>query len=219
MTEFYYDQKKLRNWAIISIVLLLIALWFPATKLYELIWVTVVKLVVLVSALAAFYVFMNPQKLAQIDEEGIVIDHNAKLKWADVEKVERVKSRCCCGNDFLRFKLKKGAKYPLTLMQKMSEGYKFGAFSVPLYAMTKEDAQRIEEEINKYLKAKPAVQKTAEKKPAEKKTAEKKPVAKKAAKPAAKKTTTKKTATKKTAVTKKSASKKKVIPFKKAAAE
>ena len=209
MTEFYYDQKKLRNWAIISIILLLIALWFPATKLYELIWVTVVKLVVLVSALAAFYVFMNPQKLAQIDEEGIVIDHNAKLKWADVEKVERVKSRCCCGNDFLRFKLKKGAKYPLTLMQKMSEGYKFGAFSVPLYAMTKEDALRIEEEINKHVKGKTAVQKTAEKKP----------VAKKTAKPAAKKTTTKKTATKKTTVKKKATVKKKVIPFKTEAAE
>lgn len=206
MTEFYYDRKKLRNWAVINIVLLLIALFFPTTKLYELIWVTVVKIVVLISTLAAFYVFMNPQKLAQIDKEGIVIDHNAKLKWVDVEKVERVKSRCCCGNDFLRFKLKKGAQYPLTLMQKMSEGYKFGAFSIPLYAMTKEDGFKIEEEIKKHLsepKEKSEVKqaaptkttKPAVKKAPVKKTAPKKAVAKK--KPATKKAVTKKTEVKK----------------------
>lgn len=190
MTEFYYDRKKLRNWAIVSIILLLIALWFPAVKLYELIWVTAVKIVVLISALAAFYVFMNPQKLAQIDKEGIVIDHNAKLKWDDVEKVERIKSRCSCGSDFLRFKLKKGVTYPLTLMQKMSESSKFGAFSIPLYAMTKEDALKIEEEIKKHL--------SEPKEKAEVKQA----APKKVTKPAVKKTPVKKTATKK-AVTKK----------------
>ncbi len=198
MTEFYYDHKKLRNWAVVSLILLLIALWFPVHTIYELIWATTVKIIVLISALVAFYVFMNPQRLAKIDDEGIEIDHNAKLKWDDVLKVERVKSRCSCGSDFLRFHLKKGVKYPLTFMQKMSEGYKFGAFSIPLYAMTKEDAESIEKEITKHLKA--------PKTKAEEKTAS----VKKTVKPAPKKTPVKKTATKKAVVKKKPVTKKAV---------
>lgn len=188
MTEFYYNRKKLRNWAIFSILLLVVALWFPASSLAEIVWLTIVKIIVLISAMAAFYVFMNPQRLAKIDDEGIEIDHNAKLKWKDVEAVERIGGCCgcfCCGRNFLRFKLKKGVKYPLTFMQKMSATSKYGAFSIPLYAMTKEDGQRIEKEIAKHLdgpKAKAEV---------------KKPLTKKVEKTAAKKVTTKKVAPKK----------------------
>ncbi len=190
MTEFYYNRKKLRNWAIFSILLLVFALWFPASNLAEIVWLTIVKIIVLISAMAAFYVFMNPQRLAKIDDEGIEIDHNAKLKWKDVEALERVGGCCkccCCGRSFLRFKLKKGVKYPLTFMQKMSAASKYGAFSIPLYAMTIEDGEAIEKEIAKHLSAPKAKAETKKKAP------------KKVVKPAAKKAATKKVAPKKKA--------------------
>jgi len=154
MSEFYYNLKQLRNWAWVSLFLLFISLGFTATTLPEICFVTIIKLIALASALAAFYVYLEPQKLAQIDDEGIIIDHNVKLKWKDVEKVERVgKCRLCfCGREFLRFKLNKGVKYPLTFMQRLSAISKYGAFSIPLYAMTNEDAVLIEKEIDNHLK-------------------------------------------------------------------
>ena len=194
MTEFYYNRKKLKNWAIVSLIILLIALGFTATTLHELLLVSIIKIVALVSALAAFYVYLQPQKLAQIDKEGIIIDHNAKLKWEDIEAVERLGCRCCCcaGRKFLRFKLKKGVVYPLTWMQKISATSKYGAFSIPLYAMTKEDGEAIEKEIDKYLNPQ-----------SEPKAKAKKKTAKKLSKPASKKTTAKKSGTKKATATKK----------------
>jgi len=152
MKEFYYNRKKLRNWAIASLFILLIALGFVATTLPEIALITAIKLVALASALVAFYVYMKPQKLAQIDNEGIIIDHNAKLKWKDIEALEKFEGRGLCGRSFIRFKLKSGKKYPLTFTQKLASGSKYGAFSIPLYAMTKDDAAAIEKEIKKHLK-------------------------------------------------------------------
>ncbi len=168
MKEFYYNRKKLRYWAVFNLILLLIALALPAITLEQLIVATVAKLLALASALAAFYVYMEPQKLAQIDEDGIIIDHNTKLYWKDVEKIEDIHIKgCCCGRDIIRFKLKNDKKYPLTFMQKLSKNCRYGAFSIPLYAMTKEDAAKIEKEIKKHLplseKVKEAVKKVIKK--------------------------------------------------------
>ena len=200
MTEFYYNHKKLRNWAFVSLCLLLIALGFTATTLTEIWLVTIIKIVALISCLVAFYVYLEPQRLAKIDDEGIIIDHNAKLKWTDIEKVERFGKCCCCccGRKFLRFKLKKGVKYPLTLAQKISSTSKYGAFSIPLYAMTEEDGKAIETEIEKHLTAKP-VKKTVKSK---EKTSTKKEMVKK---------TIKKSDAKKTNSKKKSTPKKKMV--------
>ena len=151
MKEFYYNKKLLRKWAIISLLMLLAVLCVSAKCLELLIWVSIVKFLALSFCLSMFYVYMNPQRLAKIDDEGITIDHNEKLKWSDIEKKERLKSSCFCGREFIRFKLKKNAKYKLRFAQKMSAGSIYGAFSIPLYAMTKEDAALIEKEIDKHL--------------------------------------------------------------------
>ena len=151
MKEFYYNRKMLLKWAVFSLILLIVALCLPASCLEALFLMSIVKLLALCFCLGLFYVYMNPQKLAQIDDEGIIIDHNAKLKWKDIEKVERFNKKGFCGRDFIRFKLKKNAKYPLRPMQKLSATTKYGAFSVPLYAMTKKDAAAIEKEIEKHL--------------------------------------------------------------------
>ena len=50
------------------------------------------------------------------------------------------------------FKLKENVTYPLSFMQKLCTNSPYGAFSIPLYAMTKEDKERIEQEIEKYVK-------------------------------------------------------------------
>ena len=170
MKEFYYNLKKLRYWAIFSLILLVGALFLPAENLAQLALATTAKIFALISALAAFYVYMVPQKLAQIDESGIIIDHNAKLKWEDVDKLESIHIKGICGGrDILRFKLKKGKKYPLTMMQKLSKNCQYGAFSIPLYAMTKKDAAQIEKEIKKHLsvpaKIRGAVKKVFKKQP------------------------------------------------------
>ena len=195
MTTFYYNIKKLRRWAICSLIILLLALGFTATTLPEICLITGIKIVALISCLAAFYVYLKPQKLAQIDDEGIIIDHNAKLKWKDIESVEHFgKCHCCfCGRKFLRFKLKKGVQYPLTWMQRISSTSKYGAFSIPLYAMTKEDGQAIEKEIEKHLKE-PKVMVSSKKATAKKGA---KPTTKKKVEPKKKITLTKKAVAKK----------------------
>jgi len=151
MKEFYYNRKKLRNWTILSLILLLGVLCLSANTFVVSVWLYVVKIFALLFYLGMFYVYINPQRLAKIDDEGIIIDSNEKLKWADIEKAERFKKKFFCGRDFIRFKLKKNAKYHLRFMQKLSATIKYGAFSVPLYAMTKKDAAAIEKEIYKHL--------------------------------------------------------------------
>lgn len=157
MVKFYYNRKKLRNWAIFNLFMLLIVLPMSAGCLSWLFFISIVKVIVLLSALAAFYVYMCPQVLAEIDKKGIKIDHNALLKWEDIKKAQKIKVRgCCLGRDIIRFELKEKAIYPLTFMQKISKSSVYGAFSIPLYAMTKEDAESIEKEIDNHLQKNPA---------------------------------------------------------------
>lgn len=151
MKEFYYSRRKLRHWFLISLLILLISLSFSAVS-SELVFLnSVVKLIALCFFCGMLYVYVWPQRLAKIDDEGIIIDRNAKLKWSDIAKVEHFNAKCCCGRSFIRFKLKKNAQYRLRLMQKISATSKYGAFSIPLYAMTKQDATAIEKEITKHM--------------------------------------------------------------------
>lgn len=160
MKEFYYNRKMLLRWAVFSLILLLAVVNLSAPSFLMLVWVTTVKIVTLCFCLSMFYVYMNPKRLAKIDDEGIIIDSNEKLKWADIDKAERFKKKCFCGRDFIRFKLKKNAKYHLRFMQKLSATSKYGAFSVPLYAMTKADAALIEKEIYKHLTVRSKIKST-----------------------------------------------------------
>lgn len=151
MKEFYYNRKMLLRWSVFSLILLAVAFYLPVPCFELSFYVLFVKLLALCFCLGLFYVYMCPQRLAKIDDEGIIIDHNEKLKWADIEKVERFHKKGLCGRDFIRFKLKKNAKYSLRLAQKLSATSPYGAFSIPLYAMTKKDAAAIEKEIEKHL--------------------------------------------------------------------
>ncbi len=150
MKVFYYNQRKLRNWAIASLFIFLISLGFTATTRPEIILVSVIKLIALLSTLLAFYVYLRPQELARIDSKGIKIDHGAMLRWSDIQAIEKRKIGFW-GRKILKLKIKAEKKYPLTFMQKISSFSKYGAFSIPLYAMTKEDALAVEEEIGAHF--------------------------------------------------------------------
>ena len=151
MKEFYYNRRKLRNWLLISILMLIAVFGVSPAVCGNVIFGHIVRVMVFCFFWSMLYVYLWPQKLAQIDDEGIIIDKNAKLKWSDIEKKERIQSKGFCGRSFIRFKLKKKAKYRLRLMQKISATSKYGAFSIPLYAMTKQDAKAIEKEIDKHF--------------------------------------------------------------------
>lgn len=149
MTEFYYDRKKLCVWAVFSLIVLWFALHFFATTFIETVLVDFIKIVCILAAFSAWYVYLKPQRLAKITSEGIAIDKNELLKWKDVDYAEKLSSGSF-GRSFIKFNLKDSAKYDLRLMQKFSKTSCYGAFSVPLYAMKKDDALKIEKEINKY---------------------------------------------------------------------
>jgi len=160
MKEFYYNRKLLRNWAFVSLIMLLLAFSFKSPSFDLLFFEGFVKMLALCFCLSMFYVYIRPQRLAKIDDEGIVIDKNVKLKWSDIEKAERFHRVGVLGRDFIRFKLKKSAKYRLRNMQKLSAMSKYGAFSIPLYAMTKDDAALIEKEIYKHLTVRSKIKNT-----------------------------------------------------------
>lgn len=151
MKEFYYNKKMLLRWAICSFILFGVSFLVSSNMTAFAALVCIVRLLALSFCLGMVYVCVKPHRLARIDEEGITIDSNVKLKWSDIEKVEHLKCKCFCRRDFMRFKLKKSAKYQLRIMQKISAMSKYGAFSIPLYAMTSNDAIAIEQEIMKHL--------------------------------------------------------------------
>lgn len=152
MKEFYYHRALLRHWAFFSFLLFIAAMCLPVHNFVQEVMALTARVVTFVSLVGAAYVYLFPQRLALIEDDGITIDHNAKLKFKDVAKLEKVRVKgICCGRDILRFKLKKGSKYPLTFVQKLSKNSPYGAFSIPLYAMQKDAAAKIEAEIRQHL--------------------------------------------------------------------
>ena len=70
-------------------------------------------------------------KMAIIDDEGIKIDHNNKLRWKDVKDAEIVDVRCCfMKKKVLSLNPKKNIKYEYSFLQKNNC---FPPFSIPLY--------------------------------------------------------------------------------------
>lgn len=154
MSNFYYDSQKLQKLVFLN-ALLLVAVIFIGNNCYEHMWfISVIAVLCLISFSASLYVVIFPQRLAQIDDEGIKIDHNAKLKWEDIDKAECKKVKGFLHREIIFLQVKEGVKYRRSLMQYFSKHSPYGEFSIPLYAMTKEDGNRIKDEMNKYIKIK-----------------------------------------------------------------
>ena len=152
MNTFYYNIKKLYFLTAFN-VLLLFAVVFLGQYIPHSLWLcSIVTVLCLISLSASAFVTIFPQRLASINKEGIIIDHNEMLMWKDIETAEKIKPSRFSTREIIIFKLKDNVSYSLSFMQKICEKSPYGAFSIPLYAMTKEDKEKIEQEIKKYIK-------------------------------------------------------------------
>lgn len=144
---FYYDRRKLRllflaNLAGLALVIVfghaLFAPFLPAGLF--------AVLLCFCSLLAAAYVYFFPQKLAIVTDEDIRLDRCHPLKWKNIAAAEETAI-----GPFRRriIILKPTADFGcrLTFMQHVCRHLRFTAFSVPLYAMTDRDGQKIKEII------------------------------------------------------------------------
>lgn len=126
----------------------LITSWFVALLL------TVVMFLTLAAFASVVFVLIFPQTLAVITREGIKIDHNSLLKWQDVALAEEKYTSPLTRRAIIALHLKPAAEnsYRLTFMQRLCRHNVFTPFSIPLYAMDAEDAEKIRGLIKKRVK-------------------------------------------------------------------
>ena len=88
-----------------------------------------------------------------LDENGIKIDHGSPLPWKDIKNAEYKTAKCCFQKlPVIILNPKKNIKYHYNFMQKRCAKMDFTAFSIPLYAMTPEDGEKIAALIGKKVK-------------------------------------------------------------------
>ena len=150
--DFYYSRKKLLGLFVFSVLVLFGAVY--STYFFKMsIGLAIVILsfpTMFVSATS--YVLFWPQRLAHLDKRAIQIDQSVPLLWSDVVAARKTVSSCLCGRKIIVFDLKPRVFYPLTTMQDLCKKTRFTAFSIPLYAMTAKDQQKICKEIAKHCK-------------------------------------------------------------------
>lgn len=105
------------------------------------------------------FVMIFPQKLAVVSAKQIKIDHNAALLWSDVELAEEKFTSNISKRTIIALHLKDGVTYPLTFMQKLCRNNVFTPFSLPLYAMKKDDADKLRKLVKKYAPYKNSIKK------------------------------------------------------------
>ncbi|MBQ2885130.1 MAG: hypothetical protein IJE43_15450 [Alphaproteobacteria bacterium] len=111
----------------------------------------------LLALISSLYVLLFPQKLAVVTNKSIKIDHNEPLLWQDVEVAEELRTNSYSPRSIIRLIVRKDAKYNLTFMQKLCKNNLYTPFSIPLYAMTKEDVEKIRELVKKHTKYKSTI--------------------------------------------------------------
>lgn len=187
---FYYSRRKMGFYLLFNLGLLALAILFTWAifPYYQPIYYFAL-ITCSLSILGSLFVFLVRLPLAVIDEEGIKIDHDQPLKWSQVKEVEHVEIHYLgARRAILKITPKKLSNYRRNLMQVITMHSEFGAFSVPLYAMSDNKAKQIEKLIFSYVK--PEKKEAAKSEPvSEKKPQPKKKVPAKKVAPAAKKAT------------------------------
>lgn len=152
MSTFYYDNQKLQKLVFLNAVLLSLVILIGNHCPEHMGYISIIAVLCLISFSASLYVVVFPQRLALIDEEGIKIDHNAKLKWEEIAKAEYKKVKGCMKREIIVLSVKDGVKYRRSIMQHLSKHSPYGEFSIPLYAMTEDDKKAIKQELSKHIK-------------------------------------------------------------------
>lgn len=159
---FYYERRQIIAltllYAIITYFVWLITKCLMFCGLISnlvMVWLLIITMTICLLALASVvFVLIFPQKLAVITYEGIKIDHNALLKWNDIEMAEEKYSSYMTCRPMIALHVKAEArdKYKLTFMQHLCKHNVFTPFSIPLYAMKPEDATEIKNIIKRHCK-------------------------------------------------------------------
>ena len=97
----------------------------------------------LLALAGSLFVAIHPLRLALVTDNEITIDHNVALKWKDIEVAKEFKASYIYTQQAIALHVRKGVTHKLTFMQKICKNNVFTPFSIPLYAMTPKDAQKI----------------------------------------------------------------------------
>lgn len=150
---FYYSRSKIGKLLLFYLFLLVGTIVAGLLCYPQCFAVTVAAVFVCVCAVTATaFVFFIPQNLAVIDNRMIKIDHGYPLQWKNIVAAEEICTNSVCRRKIIVFRVKENFSCPLTFMQKMCKKSCFTPFSIPLYAMTESEQQRIREEIAAHTK-------------------------------------------------------------------
>lgn len=153
---FQYDKSKLKKLVLFNFILVILSLKLCYCQSIGLINMPISITIILILSVFAFlgslFVTIHPLRLALVTDETITIDHNAPLKWKDVKIAREFKVRYIYEQQAISLILKEGLNYPLTFMQKLCKKNHFTPFSIPLYAMTPKDQDKIRKIIKQKVK-------------------------------------------------------------------
>ena len=142
---FYYNRVKLGLYLLFNLLLFLLAVLFTLTIFpeYTVVYCFAVGSCV-ISVTCALFVFLVPQKLAIITPLGIKIDRAQPVSWDSIVAAKKVNLDRLFAKEILKLYAKPIPKYKYNFMQKLTAKSEFGAFSIPLYAMSAKEANAIE---------------------------------------------------------------------------
>ena len=144
--KFYYSFKKNYVWLILNLLMLILliscGIKHPACWYW---WQLQVLITLFIVTLLMWgYKYMFKHQVAEISEQGIKIDHNHLLKWNDIIAAEYREVDCCFKKlPVISLRVPKHMRYKYNPLQKRCEKIGFGAFSLPLYDMEKEDIHKL----------------------------------------------------------------------------
>lgn len=157
---FYYERRQI---IILTLIYAVIAIlvwkltdiiqYSPLVSHPAFVTLMIIVMILSLSALGSVvYVLNFPQTLAVLTKEGIKIDHNELLKWGDIACVEERETSSAFHRSILALITKPNCKYCLTFMQRLCRYNVFTPFSIPLYAMSPNDAEKIKQLIKQHVK-------------------------------------------------------------------
>ena len=150
--KFYYSFKKNYVWLILNLLMLILliscGIKHPACWYW---WQLQVLITLFIVTLLMWgYKYMFKHQVAEISEQGIKIDHNHLLKWNDIIAAEYREVDCCLKKlPVISLRVPKHMRYKYNPLQKHCEKIGFGAFSLPLYDMEKEDIHKLSQKKKK----------------------------------------------------------------------
>ncbi|MCQ2740504.1 MAG: hypothetical protein MJ210_00065 [Alphaproteobacteria bacterium] len=159
MTEntqvFYYSRKKIGQYLLFNVGLMALALLFTWSVYpdYEFIYFFAL-ITCSLSVISCILVYLNHLPVAEISKDGIKIDNNQIVAWKQIKSVKKEKYSRIGKKYFLKIESNVPQDYKMSCMQRLAKHSKFGAFSIPLYAMDDNDAKRIEKIIKDYTAGK-----------------------------------------------------------------